>query len=106
MPIKMEFKFYRIPDGSLVWWYSTSGLDLIVDGSAKTVKYRWQTLNLTYSAFTWQTHLWANTLMDLNQNGIQDPGEPGLIQVPAGFGCETASLKQYLLSDSAAKPLR
>jgi len=30
--------------------------------------------------------------MDLNQNGIQDPGEPGLIQVSQQGSMRTASL--------------
>ena len=26
--------------------------------------------------------MWANTYIDVNGNGVQDPGEPGLIQTP------------------------
>ena len=79
------FTFNGVPDGE---WRLTVGdqwLDLIIDGSSKPVNVRGgQTLNFDYPSFTWQTHIWTNTFMDVNGNGIQDDplAEPGLLQVP------------------------
>src|SRR5207253_4010774 len=79
-----NFTFTGIPDGSWGLVVFDQWLDLIVDGSSKTVNVSSTAAcnaqsspgncNLTYAGFTWQTHLWANTYMDLNGNGIRDPG--------------------------------
>ena len=95
-----NFTFTGIPDGNWGLVVFDQWLDLIVDGSSKAVNVKGgQTLNLTYSAFTWQTHLWANTYMDLNGNGIRDPGEPGLLQVPTRVRMRNGKFNNSMLTD-------
>lgn len=98
------FTFTKVPDGN---WSLTVGdqwLDLIIDGSSKPVNVTGgQTLTLDSPAFTWQTHVWTNTFMDVNGNGIQDDpvAEPGLIQVPNRVRLRNGKFNNTLLSDSS-----
>ena len=95
-----NFTFTGIPDGNWGLVVFDQWLDLIVDGSSKSVNVKGgQTLNLNYSAFTWQTHLWMNTFMDLNGNGIQDPGEPGLAQIPNRVRMRNGKFNNSALTD-------
>jgi len=95
-----NFTFTGIPDGSWGLVIFDQWLDLIVDGSSKGVNVKGgQTLNLNYSAFTWQTHLWSNTFMDVNGNGIQDPGEPGLAQIPNRVRMRNGKFNNSSLTD-------
>ena len=81
-----NFTFTGIPDGS--WAVTAFDVwdDLLVDGSSRSITVKGgtagTTLNMEYGSFTWQTHLWTNTYLDVNGNGIQDPGEPGIGQIP------------------------
>ncbi len=103
------FTFTGLPDGN---WRLTVGdqwLDLIIDGSSKPLNLcsgtacATKTANpfvLDYPAFTWQTHIWTNTFMDLNGNGIQDdPAEAGLLQVPNRVRMRNGKFNNTLFSD-------
>ncbi|HEX4597380.1 MAG TPA: hypothetical protein VH278_06305, partial [Burkholderiaceae bacterium] len=95
-----NFTFTGIPDGTWGLVVFDQWLDLIVDGSSKTVTVSGgQAVDLTYAAFTWQTHLWSNAYMDLNGNGIRDPGEPGLLQVPTRVRMRNGKFNNTLLTD-------
>jgi hypothetical protein len=85
-----NFSVSGLPDGNYGVVIFDQWDDFILDGSSRPANVHGgpkptdpgQTLNLEFPTFTWQTHMWTNTYMDLNGNGIQDAGEPGLIQVP------------------------
>jgi hypothetical protein len=101
-----NFTFNGIPDGDWALVAFDQWLDLIVDGTSKSVSvHGGQTLNVDFPAFTWQTHIWSNTFMDLNGDGIQDidPNtgllEPGLLQVPTRIRMRNGKINNTLLSD-------
>ncbi len=89
-----NFSVSGLPDGNYGVVIFDQWDDFILDGSSRPANVHGaplvagqkpgpgQVLNLEFPTFTWQTHLWTNTYMDLNGNGIQDEGEPGLIQSP------------------------
>jgi hypothetical protein len=78
-----NFSVSGLPDGNYGVVIFDQWDDFILDGSSRPANVSGgKTLNLEFPTFTWQTHLWTSTYMDVNGNGIQDPGEPGLIQVP------------------------
>ena len=89
-----NFSVSGLPDGNYGVVIFDQWDDFILDGSSRPANVHGaplvagkpagpgQVLNLEFPTFTWQTHLWANTYVDVNGNGIQDPGEPGLIQTP------------------------
>jgi hypothetical protein len=62
-----------------------------------------QTLNIDSPVFSWQTHIWTNTFMDLNGNGIQDDPvlEPGLIQVPNRVRFRNGKFNNTMFSNSS-----
>jgi hypothetical protein len=106
------FTFTGLPDGN---WRLTVGdqwLDLIIDGSSKPLNLcsgttcTTKTANpfvLDYPSFTWQTHTWVNTFMDMNGNGIQDDPvlEPGLIQIPNRIRMRNGKFNNTQFSDSS-----
>ena len=98
-----NFTFTGIPAGNWALVVFDEWLDLIVDGTSKAVNIpvsaNGVTVPVDYAAFTWQTHIWSNTYMDLNGNGIQDPGEPGLLQVPNRIRMRNGRINNTLLSD-------
>ena len=95
-----NFTFTGIPDGNWSVVVFDQWLDLLVDGSSRSVSVSGgQTLNLEYGSFSWQAHLWSNTYMDLNGNGVQDPGEPGLLQVPTRIRMRNGKFNNTLFSD-------
>jgi hypothetical protein len=101
-----NFTFNGIPDGDWALVAFDQWLDLIVDGTSKSVSvHGGGTLNVDFPAFTWQTHIWSNTFMDLNGDGIQDidPNtgllEPGLLQVPTRIRMRNGKINNTLLSD-------
>jgi hypothetical protein len=98
-----NFTFTGIPAGNWSLVVFDEWLDLIVDGTSKAINIPTSASGLTipvdYAAFTWQTHIWSNTYMDLNGNGIQDPGEPGLLQVPNRIRMRNGRINNTLLSD-------
>jgi hypothetical protein len=95
-----NFTFTGIPDGNWGLVVFDQWLDMIVDGSSKAVNVSGgRTVNLTYAGFTWQTHLWSNSFIDLNGNGIQDTGEPGLIQVPTRVRMRNGKFNNNLFTD-------
>jgi hypothetical protein len=80
-----NFKFTNLPAGNYGLVLFDQWDDFIVDGSSRPVNIAGGTTQtLTFPTFTWQAHLWTNTYMDVNGNGIQDDPltEPGLLQVP------------------------
>jgi hypothetical protein len=97
-----NFHFTNIPDGNYGLVLFDQWDDFIVDGSSRPVNISGgATQNLTFPTFTWQTHLWSNTFMDLNGNGIQDDPltEPGLLQVPTRIRQRNGKIVNTLLSD-------
>src|ERR1700730_5970906 len=98
-----NFTFTGIPDGDWALTVGDQWLDLIIDGSSKPVNVAGgQTLSIDSPVFTWQTHIWTNTFMDLNGNGIQDDplAEPGLLQVPNRVRLRNGKFNNSLFSDS------
>jgi hypothetical protein len=88
-----NYTFTGVPDGNWALVIGDQWNDLIIDGSSKPVNVctgsscASKTPNpymIDSATFSWQTHIWTNTFMDLNGNGIQDDplAEPGLLQVP------------------------
>ena len=100
-----KFQFTGIPDGNWSLKVFDEWLDLIVDGTAKPVNVAGgsagSTVSIDYPAFTWQTHIWQNTYLDINGNGIQDPGEPGIGQVPSRIRMRNGKFNNTLFSDSS-----
>jgi hypothetical protein len=92
--------FTGIPDGNWGLVVLDQWDDLIVDGSSRAVNVKGgQTLNMTYGSFTWQTHLWTKTFLDVNGNGIQDPGEPPLVQIPSRVRMRNGKFNNTLFGD-------
>jgi hypothetical protein len=92
--------FSGVPDGNWAIVVFDQWLDIIVDGSSKPINVTGGvTANYDIPAFTWQQHIWTNTYMDLNGNGIQDPGEPGLLQVPSRVRFRNGKFSNTLFSD-------
>jgi hypothetical protein len=104
-----NYMFTGIPDGN---WSLTVGDqwdDIIIDGSSKPVNVcsgptcgaaaTKNPFKMDYPVFSWQTHIWTNTFMDLNGNGLQDPGEPGLLQVPNRIRFRNGRFNNTLLTD-------
>jgi hypothetical protein len=78
-----NFSFTGIPDGSYAVTVIDQWLDQLIFEKEITVA-GGQPLDIgTYPVFTWNAQIWTNIYMDVNQNGIQDAGEPGLIQIPS-----------------------
>ncbi len=95
-----NFTFTGLPDGNYGIVVFDQYTDLIVDGSSRAVNVAGgQTINVEYPEYTWQAHLWSNTYMDLNGNGIQDANEPGLIQVPTRIRQSNGKFVNTLFSD-------
>ena len=95
-----NFTFSGLPDGNYGVVIFDQWDDFILDGSSRPASVSGgQTLNLEFPTFTWQTHIWSNAYMDTNGNGIQDPGEPGLIQVPTRIRQTNGKLLNTLFSD-------
>jgi hypothetical protein len=93
--------FAGVPDGNWALVLFDQWLDLIVDGSSKPIDVTGGvTRNFDIPAFSWQQHIWTNTYMDLNGNGIQDRGEPGLVEVPSRVRFRDGKFSNWLLSDS------
>jgi hypothetical protein len=94
-----NFIFTGIPDGE----YSVTVFDQWLDQlmfEKEVIVAAGQTLDIgTYPVFSWSTAIWNNTYMDLNGNGIQDAGEPGLIQVPVRIRQRNGKFENTLLSD-------
>ena len=92
--------FNNVPDGNWSTVVFDQWLDLIVDGSSKPINVKGGgTFNFDIPTFTWQQHIWNNTYMDVNGNGIQDPGEPGLLQVPSRIRFRNGRFSNTLFSD-------
>jgi hypothetical protein len=92
--------FTSIPDGNWGLVVLDQWDDLIVDGSSRAVNVKGgQTLNMTYGSFSWQTHLWTKTYLDVNANGIQDQGEPGLVQIPSRVRMRNGKFNNTLFTD-------
>jgi len=51
--------------------------------------------------FSWFNKHYSNTYMDLNQNGVQDPGEPGLVQIPYRIRYRSGQISNVLGTDAA-----
>jgi len=89
-----NFTFSGVPAGTYGLVVFDQWLDLIVDGSSKTVNVPFSTtgstVNIDYAAFSWQAHLWNREYLDLGglgtpvllPDGSLDPAKsPGLIQI-------------------------
>jgi hypothetical protein len=105
-----NFSFTGLPDGDYGVVIFDQWNDLIVDGSSHQVSLRnGQTLNKVYPTFTWQTHLWSRSYMDVGglgrpvvspTDGTLDPvASPGLIQVPTRVRHTNGKFVNTLLSD-------
>lgn len=97
-----NFTFTGIPDGDYELTVFDQWLDQLIFEKEVVVNggTAGQTLDIgTYPVFSWQTHIWNNIYMDLNGNGIQDAGEPGLIQIPARIRFRNGKFSNTLLTD-------
>ncbi|MGH7745560.1 MAG: hypothetical protein ACREQ5_12330, partial [Candidatus Dormibacteria bacterium] len=106
--------FTGIPDGSWGVTMFDQWVDLLVDGSSRSVTVKGgpagSTVNMEYGSFTWQSHLWNRTYMDvqglgtpvLDSQGNLDPFfSPGLIQVPVRVRMRNGKINNTLFSDIA-----
>jgi hypothetical protein len=95
-----NFTFTGLPDGDYALVVFDQWLELIVDGSSKAVSVKGGTItNVSYSAFSWQTHIFNNIYMDVNGNGIQDPGEPPIAQVASRIRMRNGKFNNFSLTD-------
>src|SRR5262249_28936253 len=97
-----NFTFTNVPDGSWGVVVFDQWLDLIVDGSSRSVNVSGGTIaNVDFPTFTWQTHLWTRAFMDVNGNGIQDDpaAEPGLLQVASRIRMRNGRFNNFSLTD-------
>ena len=98
-----NFTFTGIPDGEYSLTVFDQWLDQLIF-EKEVVVAGGQTLDIgTYPVFSWQNHVWTNTYMDLNGNGIQDAGEPGLIQVPVRVRYRNGKFNNTLLTDISGR---
>ena len=98
-----------VPDGNYGLVVFDQWDDIIVDGSSRAVNVTGgQTMTLSVPYFTWQTHLWNRTYMDVGQlgrpvllpDGTLDPVKsPGLIQIPTRIRQRDGKFVNTLLSD-------
>jgi len=103
-----NYSFTGVPDGNWSIVIGDQWDDIIIDGSSRPVNVCsgptcvTKTPNpfvMDYPVFSWQTHVWTNTFMDLNGNGIQEAGEPGLLQVPNRIRFRNGRFNNTQLSD-------
>jgi hypothetical protein len=104
-----NFTFANVPDGNYGVVIFDNWDDIIVDGSSRPANVSGgQTINLQFPSFTWQTHLWNRTYMDvgglghpvLDNAGNLDPVlSPGLIQVPTRIRQTNGKFVNTLFSD-------
>ena len=103
-----NYTFTGIPDGNWALVIGDQWDDVIIDGSSRPVNVcsgpscPTKTPNpfmMDYPVFLWQTKVLTNTFMDLNGNGIQEAGEPGLLQVPNRIRFRNGRFNNTLLSD-------
>jgi hypothetical protein len=93
--------FTGVPDGNWSLKVFDQWVDFLVDGSSKPVNVTGgQTLNVDYPTFTWQQHIWNNTYVDVNGNGIRDPGEPAIGQVPTRVRFRNGKFSNSLFTDA------
>ncbi len=93
--------FTGVPDGNWSLVVFDQWVDLLVDGSSKPVDVTGgRTLNIDYPQFTWQQHIWTNTYLDVNGNGIRDAGEPPIGQVPSRVRFRNGKFSNSLFSDA------
>jgi len=98
-----------LPDGNYGVVIFDQWDDFIVDGSSRPVNISGgATQNLTFPTFTWQTHLWSRSYMDVGglgspitlPDGSLDPAlSPGLLQVPTRVRQRNGKIVNTLLSD-------
>jgi hypothetical protein len=104
--------FTGIPDGSWGVTMFDQWNDLLVDGSSRAITVAGgttgKTYNMEYGSFTWQSHLWNRTYMDvqglgtpvLDSKGNLDPFfSPGLLQVPVRVRMRNGKFNNTLFSD-------
>ena len=104
-----NFKFTNLPAGNYGVVIFDQWDDFIVDGSSRPVNISGGTTQtLTFPTFTWQTHLWSRSYMDVGglgapvllPDGSLDPiASPGLIQVPTKIRQRNGKFVNTLLSD-------
>jgi hypothetical protein len=74
------FTLSGLPDGDWRITVFDQWNDMLVDGLSTPVRLAGgATLNMGEVAINqWQTNIYTSTFLDLNGNGVRDPGEPGL----------------------------
>ena len=97
-----NFTLRNVPAGShsLVIW--DQWLDQIIAYKALTVP---PDANATVSVgdvpvFSWFTRVEQNAYIDTNQNGVRDPGEPGVSEIPMNVRFRDGSIASFLKTDS------
>ena len=115
-----NFKFEKVPQGNWALVVGDQWLDLIVDGSSKPLNLNadgscnGQPANtpcqVAVPAFSWQTHIWTSTYMDLGglgapvvkADGSLDPAfSPGLIQVPTRIRMRNGRFNNTSFTDAS-----
>jgi hypothetical protein len=104
-----NYTFTGVPDGN--WSIVIGDLwdDIIIDGSSRPVNVCTgpacganrtpNPFQMDFPVFLWQTKVLTSTFMDLNGNGIQEAGEPGLLQVPNRIRFRNGRFNNTLLTD-------
>ena len=105
-----NYTFTGIPDGNWALTIGDQWDDIIIDGSSRPIDVctgstcATKTANpylVDYPVFLWQTKIYNNVFMDLNGNGIQEAGEPGLIQVPNRIRFRNGRFNNTQFTDSS-----
>lgn len=99
-----NFSFAGVPDGSyqvVVW---DQWLDQIIEYRAVTVPNATTVAGVTnmgdIPVFSWFTNIELHSFLDLNGNGVQDPGESGISQIPMTIRYRDGGISNISLTDS------
>ena len=100
-----SFSFAGVPDGTyqVVIW--DQWLDQIIEYKSVTVPNATTVAGVTnmgnVPVFSWFTNIGLNAFMDANGNGVQDPGESGISQIPMTIRYRDGSVSNISLTDSS-----
>lgn len=95
-----NFTLAGVPDGTYQLQIFDQWLDQIIQASAVTVAGADVALG-NIPVLSWFTQQDLNIYQDLNRNGVQDPGEPGISNVPLSVRYRNGAPSNVTLSDSA-----
>jgi len=98
-----SFRLTGVPVGTYQLAVSDQWLDQIMEYKTVTVPVgsTGATIDVRdVPVFSWFTRVETSTYMDLNQNGVRDPGEPGISQIPTRIRFRDGSVSQFIPTDT------